>query len=53
LHNPDRLAEYRKNARILFEAEFNAERNHEMLMEIYHAAIEDFRHQKNKRLRKA
>jgi glycosyltransferase involved in cell wall biosynthesis len=49
LRNPDLLAEYRRNARALFDAEFNAERNHEILMGIYRTAIEDFRHQKKSR----
>jgi glycosyltransferase involved in cell wall biosynthesis len=47
LRNPDVLVEYRRNARALFDAEFNAERNYRILMRIYHAAIGDYRRQKN------
>jgi hypothetical protein len=40
------LVEYRLNARALFDAEFNAERNYQILMGIYQVAIGDFRQQK-------
>ena len=49
LSHPDILLTYRKNARALFDAEFYAERNHEILMEIYRVAIEDFQQQKIKK----
>lgn len=42
LSHPDILQEYRKNARALFDAEFYPERNYEILMDVYRAAIEDF-----------
>jgi glycosyltransferase involved in cell wall biosynthesis len=46
LSNPGVLVEYRLNARALFDAEFNAERNYQILMGIYQVAIGDFRQQK-------
>ena len=46
LRSPDVLAKFRENARAFFDAEFNVERNHEILMEVYCAAINDFQYQK-------
>lgn len=44
LRNPDLLKKYRRNARTLFDVEFNEDRNYEILMEIYRRAIDDFQH---------
>ncbi len=48
LRNPELLLEYRKNARALFDDQFNEERNYHMLMDIYRAAMDDF-HQRRER----